>query len=812
MAFKLIGKNFTPPDVRAKVTGKAKYAEDFRADNMAFIKLLLSPVPSANISNIDTSEAEKVPGVLGILTADDVPKIPEPQEQILTKAPRFVGQPILAVAAIDEQTAADAIDKIKIDYGKLLPFVTDPLASLYPGGPNAYPGGNVLESASQDVSEAPTAGGTLAAFKWTARDFAEAGEDKLPEGKSLQEWKYGDVDGGFQQAALVLDESFVVESNSHHSMEPRSCFAYWQNGKCYVHGSTQSQSFVHPFLAGLIGIPPQQLVYIAEFCGGGFGSKGSAYPVMSIPAHMSKKINRPCMMRISRAEEYFVGSARGAFQGRIKLGFRADGRLLAADLYLVQQAGATSGFADNVAAGQAVSLVYSPLAMRWRGFNVLVNTPPCGPQRGPGQNQIAVAVEPLMDKAARQLKLDRLHIREINAPDKNTPFANTRQPVSSAYMREALAMGAQKFNWDEKIKLSGKRTGSKVIGVGVGQAYHSAGFNGFDGLVRITPDGKLHVHTGVGNLGTYSYASTSRVAAEVLGASWENTIIERGDSSKGLPWNLGQFGSNTNFTMTRTNYAAAMDAKRKLQEIAAMDGSGKPEDYDVADEKVFLKSDPSKGLTFAQAAQRAIELGGKFDGHETPADIFFLTKDAVGMILGTGLIGVAKDNLPAPNHIPALATGFMMIELDVETGQHKILEYVGTADCGTVIHPQGLAAQIRGAASMGIGFATLERAVYDPQNGLPANVGLYQAKPPSYLDVPSEMAALWVDKPDADNPVGAKGVGEPIMGCAAAALICAISDALGGTHFNRTPVVPDMIINALAKRPQSHKPLAVKTQ
>ncbi|MFZ1990632.1 MAG: xanthine dehydrogenase family protein molybdopterin-binding subunit [Alphaproteobacteria bacterium] len=809
MAFKLIGKNFTPPDVRAKVTGKAKYSEDFRADNMAFVKLLLSPMPNANITHIDTSEAERMPGVLGILTANDVPKIPEPQEQMLTNAPKYVGQPILAVAAVDEVSAADAIDKIKIDYQQL-PFVTDPLVSLYPGGPDAYPAGNVVKAASQDVTEAPTSGGTLTSYKWNARDFAAAGEDKLPEGESLQQWSYGDVDGGFAQAALVLDESFVVDSNSHHSMEPRSCFSYWQGGKCYVHGSTQSQSFVHPMLAGMIGIPPQQLVYIAEFCGGGFGSKGSAYPTMVIPALMSKKINRPCMLRISRAEEYFVGSARGAFQGRVKLGFRADGRILAADLYIVQQAGSTAGFPDNVAAGQALSLVYSPIAMRWRGFNVIVNTPPCGPQRGPGQNQLAVAVEPLMDKAARALKLDRLHIREINAPDKNTPFAQTRQHLSSAYMREALAIGAAKFKWDEKIKRSGERNGSKVIGIGVGQAYHSAGFNGFDGLCRITPDGKLHVHTGVGNLGTYSYASTSRVAAEVLGYSWDNVIIERGDSSKGLPWNIGQFGSNTNFTMSRTNYAAAMDAKKKLQEIAAKDLGGKPEDYKLEDEKVVGNG---KSMTFAQAAQRAIQLGGKYDGHETPPDIFFLTKDAVGVIVGTGLIGVAKDNLPLPDHVPALACGFMMIELDLETGQHKILEYVGTADCGTVVHPQGLQAQIRGAASMGIGFATLEGAVYDPQNGLPASVGLYQAKPPSYLDVPENMDALYVDKPDNDNPVGVKGIGEPIMGCAASALLCAIYDALGGKfYFNRTPLKADSILNALAGRPQAHKPLAVKTQ
>ena len=192
--------------------------------------------------------------------------------------------------------------------------------------------------------------------------------------------------------------------------------------------------------------------------------------------------------------------------------------------------------------------------------------------------------------------------------------------------------------------------------------------------------------------------------------------------------------------------------------------------------------------------------------------IFFTTKDAVAEIAGTGLIGVAKDNLDAPNHVPALATGFMMIELDTETGKYEILDYVGTADCGTVIHPMGLATQIRGGAVMGFGMAATERIVYDPQNGLPANVGFYQAKPPTYLDVPADLQVAWVDKPDPDNPLGIRGIGEPLMGCAAAALLCAISDALGGHYFNRTPIVPDMIINAAAGKSQSYKPLQVANQ
>ena len=254
-----------------------------------------------------------------------------------------------------------------------------------------------------------------------------------------------------------------------------------------------------------------------------------------------------------------------------------------------------------------------------------------------------------------------------------------------------------------------------------------------------------------------------------------------------------------------------MDALNKLKEIAARDLGGVPDDYDIADEAVFLKSDDSVRMTYAEAAQRAIEIGGVFSAEELPEDIHDVTRVAVADIVGTGLIGVARDTLRHDATVPAIAAGFIEIELDLETGKFEILDYIGVADCGTVLHPQSLSTQVKGGAVMGIGMAVSERHVYDPQNGLPANVALYQSKPPSYLDVPSEMDWAAVDIPDPQNPVGAKGIGEPVQGCATAALICAISDALGGHYFNRCPVVPDMIVNAASGRPQSHRALQVNT-
>lgn len=797
MAYNLIGKNFTPPDVRAKVMGTAKYSEDIRVDGMVYCKMLLCPMPSANVTNIDASEALAMEGVLGILTADDVPPISEPDYPILTNKPRQLGMPILAIAAETESIAADALEKVKISYAPQ-PFTLDPLESLYPGGPNALDGGNVTGGRSIP----------LQSLKWTARDFATAGEDRLPMGTPSSEWTVGDVDAAFAEAAFVVDEPFVTASSTHQALEPRSTLSYWENGKCFIYGSSQSQSWMMPGLASMMNVSIDDIVYVAEFCGGGFGAKASPYPTMAIPAYMSKKINRPCMLRISREEEYHIGGSRPGFQGQIKMGFDAKGKVTAVDLYIVQAGGPTNGSGDYSAAAGAVALIYTPTNMRFRGVPVATNKPYHVSQRGPGQNQIACIVEPIMDKAAKELGIDRVAIRELNAPDHDVVFTASKSTVTSAYIRDAIKIGAEKFNWEEKKKLSGQRNGTKVIGVGIGQAYHSAGSNGFDGLVTIRPDGKLYIHSGVGNLGTYSYAAGCRAAAEVLGCSWENTVVEHGDSRKGLPWVLAQFGSNTSFTTTRTNFVAAQAAKKMLQDLAAMDLGGNAEDYDVANETVFLKSDPSKMMTFAQAGTRAIELGGVWDGHEYPDELNDVTKSALKLVAGVGLVGVAKDNLAKEGSVPALATGYCMIELDTDTGKFDILEYKAIIDCGTVIHPQSLEQQIRGGAVMGIGEAVLDRMIYDPQNGLCATVGLYQTKPPTILDVPSDMEVGAVDKPDPQNPVGAKGMGEPVMGCAAAALLCAISDATG-TYFNRTPVTPDMIVNALAGRPQSFKPLQV---
>jgi xanthine dehydrogenase molybdenum-binding subunit len=256
---------------------------------------------------------------------------------------------------------------------------------------------------------------------------------------------------------------------------------------------------------------------------------------------------------------------------------------------------------------------------------------------------------------------------------------------------------------------------------------------------------------------------------------------------------------------------AAQDAITKLKEIAANDLGGAADDYEIGDERVFLSTDTSQGMTYAQAAQRAMELGGKYSGQEYPDDINPITQRAVQALAGTGLIGVAKDNIPGQGQPPGIQVGFCEIEIDKDTGKYEILDYAAIADCGTVVHPKNFDNSMRGGAVWGVGLASLERHVYDPQNGLPANTGLYQSKPPTNMDVSIDTKMGAVNIPDPQNPTGGRGIGEPTQGASAAALASAISNALDGHLFNTAPTTTDMIIDHLAGNDYSTKSLKTNT-
>ena len=807
---KLVGKNYTTPDLLAKVTGRAKYAEDFRAEGMLFVKLLLSPIPHARVRSVDTSAAEAMPGVRAILRAGELPapadtvtdlgetiRANPKGERALTDEPVYAGEPVLAVAAVDEETAAAAIEAIQVDF-EPLPFVVDPLESLRPGGPNPRLEGNVWGRPPAEPG-APPGPLDIQELKWTEADFAEYDQGRLPMGKPQVDTSYGDLDGGFKNAALVLDETFLVANNQHHVLEPRTALAYWQNGKLHIHSGTQSAVQTVASIARWMNLDAADVVLITEYTGGGFGSRATGSVQCMIPALLAKKTNAPVMMRITREEEQYIGGIRPAVHGRVKAGFAKDGKLLALDLFLVGENSAYEAQADANGGGRFVSLLYQPEAMRSRGITVLTNTPPRRAQSQPGGLQAIMVVEPVMAKAARQLGIDQVALRRLNAPEGKAKIGpadakGQRAYATSAFLKEALDRGKEQFRWDERKARSGKRIGSSVRGVGVAVSTFVAGSTGFDGLFVIKPDGRMYVQSGVGNLGTESVFDVHRVAAEMMGLPWDKVTVSWGDTGQPLPWTCVSGGSQTTHAMTRAAHAAASDAIAKAKAIAAMTLGGRPESYQLTGERVV---GGGRSMTLAEVARRAIALGATFDGHVLPENINAVTKTAASAMAGQGLMGVARDTYPRDGGSYSFVAGFAEVEVDVETGHYTVLDYTAIGDSGTIIHPRAYGGQLLGRSVLGMSHALSLKTVYDQHYGLSMTQRFYQSRPPTLLDIPRNMHWEAVNIPDPETPVGARGIGEPPVAAGACAILNALSDALGDDVYRRAPVTMDSVLMAL---------------
>ncbi|MCL1980325.1 MAG: xanthine dehydrogenase family protein molybdopterin-binding subunit [Proteobacteria bacterium] len=806
---KLTGHNYVTPDLRAKLTGSARFADDFRAEGMLVCKLLKSPLPHAKVTHLDLRAALAMPGVRAILTADELPppadsvsdtgaviKTSPWGERALTMEPLYQGEPILAVAAIDEATASAAIEAIDIAF-EALPFVVDPLDSLRPGGANARSDGNVwLPSAKP--GELPTIG----ELKWGAAEFKAAGPNQLPMGKAVNEWAYGDLDAGFAQAALVLDETFVTPNVSHQAMETRSALAWWENGKLHLAVGTQGTIQTVPAIARWLNMPASDIVLISEYTGGGFGGKATASVAAIIPALLAKKARAPVMLRASREDEQAIGRARPSLIGRLRAGFAKDGRLLALDMLVIMDNGPYEEQNDARTSGRIASLLYQPQAMRWRGMAVLTNTPTRGPQTAPGGLQASAFLGPVLAKAARHLGLDPLAVCRINAPEGRAPVGPPKpdgslNAATSAFVKEALDRGATTFDWQARRTQPAPSEKNLRRGIGVATGCYVAGTTGFDGLLVITPEGRLRIHTGVGNLGTESFSDAQRVAADAMDMPWEACELVWGNTNLHLAWSCVSGGSQTIHAMSRAALAASLDARAKLKEIAALTLGGKPEDYAVGGQRVFSKDKVGQSLSFAEAARRAIELGGIYDGHQCPTEVNKATQASVAALAGQGLIAVGRDTFPRDGQTYSYVASFAEVEVDCETGKYRVTALHAEADAGIVVHPRAFAGQLAGRSMLGIGHVTSQKWFYDQEHGVPLSRRFYQSRPPTILCFPEQFSWGSVGIPDPQTPIGARGIGEPPTCAACAAVLCALNDALGDDKFQRAPIMADAVLAAI---------------
>jgi CO/xanthine dehydrogenase Mo-binding subunit len=267
-------------------------------------------------------------------------------------------------------------------------------------------------------------------------------------------------------------------------------------------------------------------------------------------------------------------------------------------------------------------------------------------------------------------------------------------------------------------------------------------------------------------------------------------------------------GSQTTHAMTRANLAGATDARLKLQELAAKLLGGSPHEYTLADERVYHRANRARGLTYAEAARKAIDVGGKFDGHELPEDIHPVTKASAQALAGTGLMGVAKDTYPRDGDTYSFVVGFAEVEVDVDTGKTTIVDYLAVADVGTVINPRSLHGQILGGINLGIGHALQQKWVYDQHYGVALAKRFYQNKPLTIADIPATMHTIALGVADPETPTGARGVGEPPVGAGFGSVMNAIADAVGDEVFRRAPVMADIVLMSLEHGSRQHEPLA----
>jgi CO/xanthine dehydrogenase Mo-binding subunit len=823
----LVGHNYTTPDLVAKVTGKAKYAEDYRVEGMLFAKLLVSPMPHARVSRLDTRAAEAIPGVKAILTVDDLPAVVEGanlgegiiastlSERGLTNEPLYVGEPVIAVAAVDEATAAAAIEAIEIEF-EALPFVVDPIETLRPGSPNARTQGNVwvrpapAPPAQPGAAPAAPAGPKVQELKWTDADFAAAEDGKLPLGKHTDEWVVGDLDTGFKQADLVLDETFVGNNTSHQPLETRTAMAYWQNGKLYMHCSTQSVMRTVNAVARWVGIEPANVVIISEYTGGGFGSKGSSSVFTAVAALLSKKANAPVMMRISREEEHNIGRARPAMHSRVKIGFRKDGRVTAIDGFVVVDNGPYDVVSDSRSAGDHISLCYQPLAMRWRTLTVLTNTPPRGAQRAPGGLQGNALMAPIMAKAARKLGIDELAIHRINAPEGKAKFGalNARGSqgyTTSAFLKNALDKGAELFKWEERKRderqaqrhegARPRRGGQRILGRLDGlrwPARDQAGRPRDDPVGYRQPRHRVDL----------------RLPPRRRGNSRRPVGAGRRDLGQHLEERPQHLRPGRQPDDARDDARRARGGDRCEEEASGARGKelgGNPDSYQLTNGRHLRRrphDDARAGGAEGDRARRQVRrpptTGRRQRLHEAVGD----------GARGPGADGRGARQLRPRRRVEVLVAGFAEVEVDVETGVYRVLDFLAVADVGTVIHPRNLGGQILGGVMLGFGHAHAQHWVFDQQYGVAVARRFYQTKPPTILDAPAHMQWAAVEEPDPETPVGARGIGEAPVGAGFGAVVNAIAAAVGDEVFKRAPVTADKILLALENGRPMHEALA----
>jgi 4-hydroxybenzoyl-CoA reductase alpha subunit len=765
--FRIIGQSRKKTDALSKATGAAKYADDLSLPRMAYAKLLRSVHPHARIRSIDVSRALALPGVFTVITGRDLPThfgvLPNNQDEtaMAIDRVRYIGEPVAAVAAVDEATAEHACGLIDVEYEplKLVLTIEDALAS--------------------DADKI---------HSWT----------RVANAHKTVALEFGDIEAAFARADLVREDTFFYEGSNHVALEQHCCVAnYDSDGKLTLWSSTQVPHYLHRALSVVLGIPSSRIRVILPAIGGGFGGKSEPFGFEFATAELSRRIGRPVKLTLTREEVYYTHRGRHPAKMWMKTGVKRDGELTGVAVKMFIDGGAFSSFgiATTYYTGALLPVTYQMPAYKFEGMRVFTNKPPCGPKRGHGAPQPRFGFEIQLDKISEELGIDPIDLRLRNAVEPYSTTVNTLR-ITSCGLRECIEKVQAASGWKERRANlpPGKGLGAAVSAYlsGTGSTMWHPNLPHSGAYVQLDRGGGVAVFCGSAEIGQGSDNLLAAIVAEELGLNPEDVRVVAGDTGI-TPIDLGSYSSRVTFMSGNAALQAVRALKAKLFEVASEVLEVPASQLEIGEYQIYDRSDPTNAMAYVDAVVRAEARFGTLGatGSYSPPH---LGGDYRGSVIGTS---------PAYSYTACVAE----VTCDKATGEVTVDKLWVAHDCGRALNPALVEGQIHGCAYMGVGEFLMEAQAFD-KRGLHVAPSLLEYHLPTSLETP-EMDVMIVETDDPEGPYGAKEAGEGPEN----PIVPAISNALyqaTGVRFDDIPVSPDKVYRALHRKPnQQFKPITV---
>ncbi len=768
--FRIIGKPFRRVDGRAKVTGQTRFADDVQFPRTAYVKLVRSTVPHARIKNIDLSAALAMDGVLGTLVGEELPAsfgilpVSEDEHALAIDTVRFVGDPLAAVAAVSEDIAHAAALAVKVEY-ELLPTISSFEEALATPEPQMH-------------------------------DYADDGN--IHKKVSL---KFGEVEQGFEEADLILEDHFFYEGSNHLALEQHSSIAITEDDdRVTVYSSTQCPHYVHRALTKTLDIPSSRIRVIACSNGGGFGGKSDPFNHEIVVAKLALKLGRPVKITLTREEVFYCHRGRHPVQMHLKTGFRKDGRMTSQHLRTTLDGGTfgSYGVASTFYTGALQTTTYKLPNYWFEGARAFTNKPPCGPKRGHGTPQPRFGFEIQLDKAAHELGIDPAELRLNNLVEPESITANWLR-IGTIGLRACIEAVVKGSGWKERYghlpegRGLGLACSAYMTGAGLPIYWNHMPQSGVQ--LKLDRSGNVAVFCGETEIGQGSDSILAVVVAEVLGIDLKDIRLCVADTDL-TPVDLGSYSSRVTLMVGHAAKQAAERARDKIAEAVAEHMEVPKDSLVFANRTVFPAHEPDNAVEFSEAVVIA---ESRFGTLGTTGS--YIPPRAPGRYRGAG-VG------PSPTY--SYSASVLEVEVDPETGSYEVDKVWMAHDIGRALNPVLALGQIEGSIYMGLGEAIMEEQAFRrlPKRLSAALVhkmpSMLEYKSPGFHDMP-EMTCYMIETDDERGPYGAKEAGQgpllPIM----PALANAIFDAVG-VRVDQVPIQPDFVLKGLQEKKQGRDP------